>query len=435
MHSILLYCYSLLFGSAALLLRLLAPLHPRLKAQVTARDRVAQLAPRIALERARYRHCAVFFCSSAGEFEQAKPLINKLTAMGSVYVQVIFFSQSGLTFAKARGETVPCCLSPITDSATAWGWLFSALRPTFTCVVRHELWPGFLSAAQRFGRLYLIDASCGQGERHAARKRWLRAYLLQMFHAIYTVGSDDIAFFRDTYGVAAERLVCTGDTKYDRVLERAGERVTQVTQLRDLFDRWAPSRTSKRMILGSAYREEVSLWLAALASRSVTQPQWQVVLAPHHLDPEFLDWCQKSCESGGLTVIRQSLIELEQPPTPGGAAVILIDCMGILSEVYGTGSAALVGGALHHQVHNVLEPACHGLALAFGPAYKNSHEAIHLVELGLAKVIASTADFAAWWRSLDDHNEAMAGNVKKAVTNLAGASNRIMTAWQAHLGS
>jgi len=73
--------------------------------------------------------------------------------------------------------------------------------------------------------------------------------------------------------------------------------------------------------------------------------------------------------------------------------------------------------------------------LAFGPAYKNSHEAIHLVELGLAKVIASTADFAAWWRSLDDHNGAMAGNVKTAVTNLAGASNRIMTAWQAHLGS
>jgi len=256
-----------------------------------------------------------------------------------------------------------------------------------------------------------------------------------MFHAVYTVSSDDIAFFHGTYGVAAERLICTGDTKYDRVLERAGERVAQVEQLRDLFDRWTPSRTSNRMILGSAYREEVSLWLAALASRSATQPHWQVLIAPHHLDPEFLDWCQQTCESRGLTVMRKSQLSLEQGPNQDGAAVVLIDSLGILSEAYGTATAALVGGALHHQVHNVLEPACHGLALAFGPAYKNSHEAVHLVELGLAKVVASTVDFAAWWCRLDDHSEAMAGEVKTAVTNLAGASDRIMTAWQTHLGS
>ena len=435
MHSLLLQTYALLFTLVAMMLRLLAPLNRRLAAQLKARSGVAQLAPRLALERARFRHCVVFFCSSAGEFEQAKPLIARLTASGSVFVHVIFFSQSGLAFAQARNETVSSCLSPLTDTVSDWGWLFSALRPTITCVVRHELWPGFLTAARRFGQLYLIDASCSQGERQGAQKRRLRSYLLRMFDGIYTVSPNDSAYFHCTYGIAAERLSCVGDSKYDRVLERAKERTGQIADYRALLALWSPKPEVKRLVLGSAYAEEVSLWLAARALRQAEDPLWQIVIAPHHLRPEFLDDIEHSCQKQGLSTVRMSAIQRGLTPGPQGAMVVFIDSMGILSEVYGTATAALVGGALHHQVHNVLEPACHGLALAFGPAYKNSQEAIHLVDQGLATVVATAADLAAWWRQLDNESQTMTRNVQSAVAGLAGASDRIMTTWRAHLGS
>jgi len=113
MHSILLYIYSLLFSSVALLLRILAPLHPRLKAQLAARGCVAQLAPSIAIERARFRHCAVFFCSSAGEFEQAKPLISRLTAMARFMFRLSFFLSPDWPLPKRVVRRYPVALVPL----------------------------------------------------------------------------------------------------------------------------------------------------------------------------------------------------------------------------------------------------------------------------------------------------------------------------------
>lgn len=51
---------------------------------------------------------------------------------------------------------------------------------------------------------------------------------------------------------------------------------------------------------------------------------------------------------------------------------MVIDRVGFLSELYGACHLAFVGGALHHKVHNVLEPLCYGLPIAFGPRYHTS---------------------------------------------------------------
>ena len=60
--------------------------------------------------------------------------------------------------------------------------------------------------------------------------------------------------------------------------------------------------------------------------------------------------------------------------------------MGQLSEFYGICHLAVVGGANHYQVHNVLEPAlmvCHNI----WTKHKNSHEAMDLVRKGLVTPI------------------------------------------------
>ena len=110
--------------------------------------------------------------------------------------------------------------------------------------------------------------------------------------------------------------------------------------------------------------------------------------------------------------------------------MIVIDSIGILAEIYGTAQAAFVGGALHHQVHNVLEPASHGLALAYGPFYKNSQEAIHLVQSGLAVVIKDPSQFVTWWRQLDHDAAALRQRMLAATAELTGASDRIFATWR-----
>ena len=80
---------------------------------------------------------------------------------------------------------------------------------------------------------------------------------------------------------------------------------------------------------------------------------------------------------------------------------------------------------MHHRVHNVLEAAVRGLYLSFGPRYHTSAEAVHLVELGLAKVCESCEELQTWWQklpvSITGENEELAAEVER----LSGASASI----------
>ncbi len=429
LRSLALLGYSLLFACLKPALRIVAALSPRLRGQLAARPSVPELATALARARAPFQRAVVFFCSSAGEFEQARPLIERLRAERSVYVQVIFFSQSGLDFLKARGDDVPACLSPATDSVWQWGWLLSALRPNIVAIVRHEIWPGFLAVAQSFARVDLIDASRSLGEGSTYWKRWARSHLLKQFSNIYAVSDDDVAFFRKAYGLKRPRLVAVGDTKYDRARERAVAKAADIavikTRLEHMMPRGAKPKPALRLVIGSAYSQEIELLAAAQAEDASELAKWQIVLAPHHVTPEMLNLAKDRLARAGLAVGRFS------QNSPG--QVVLLDSMGVLAEVYGTADAALVGGALHRQVHNVLEPACHGLALAYGPFYKNSQEAIHLVQAGLAQVITQPGEFLDWLRTISTGASRQRQEMVAAVTKLAGASDRIMADWRGAL--
>ncbi len=54
----------------------------------------------------------VFFCSSAGEFEQARPIIDRLSGRFDLEPIILFLSRSGLEYIKARGENLRAALAP-----------------------------------------------------------------------------------------------------------------------------------------------------------------------------------------------------------------------------------------------------------------------------------------------------------------------------------
>ena len=425
--SFFLILYSWIFNIVARLLKLGAIFSPKLRSQLNCRSSVKDIGVSLARERAKYRHCALFFCSSAGEFEQAKPLIQRLQAIKTVYVQVIFFSKSGIDFVRARGETVASCLAPISDSVWQWGWLFSALLPDFTCIVRHELWPGFITTARQFGKLYLIDASRSISEQKSKSRRMVRRILLRQFDRIYTVSDDDKKFFNEFYRLPEDQLLVTSDTKYDRVSERARSKPELIRQFRETFDQTFLPQSSKRLVIGSAYHQELELMLQVLEKHPSLAHQWQVVIVPHVLRESDLNWMKQRIGQCGFICRKYSELNTEGLSK---TQFIIVDVMGILAEIYGTAEAAFVGGALHNQVHNVLEPASHGLAIAFGPFYKNSQEAIHLVNNGLAMVVRNTEEFSSWLQHLSNQSSSIRHNMLEAMASLIGASDRVLATWR-----
>jgi 3-deoxy-D-manno-octulosonic-acid transferase len=412
-RSLIVCLYSLLWYVLAPLIKALTltptKLGRGLAGQLQQRFNARTTALSLVSQRSVAKRAVHFFCSSAGEFEQAKPLIDRLQAQPDMFVHVTFFSKSGFDYANVRGERISYALSPLRDSVWDWGAIYSALRPEATIVVRHELWPALLETASQFGAVYLIDASQSLGERDSGLKRLVRGSLLDFFNKIFCVTDADRDFFVATYDLPPERLVVTGDTKYDRVVERA--------QLMATVPR---SSTKRRLIAGSAHRADVDALITAWKSLGDAAAHWQVVMAPHHLDAANLGAIAALWQGAGTTPSRVTALD-----DAGDAPVVIVERMGMLAELYACGELAFVGGAMHHQVHNVLEPASHGLAIAFGPFYKNSQEAVRLADAGLATVCRSSGDLAQWWQR-HDLSAAPREPMLAAVRSLAGGTERIL---------
>ena len=190
----------------------------RARHQMSQRGQTRDISMRLARLRQKYDDCIVFYCSSAGEYEQAKPLIDRISVNSRVLCHVFFFSMSGADFIKSRGDDVSWSLSPV-DDAREWGSLFAALRPSKTFIVRHEIWPSFLWTASQWSQIIVINAVIpSMFGRQAKWKETLnlaiKTWLLRFVDRICVVSRSDQDFFERWLRTPSDKISVTGDTKY-----------------------------------------------------------------------------------------------------------------------------------------------------------------------------------------------------------------------------
>ena len=383
-RTIIVFVYSLLMTVAIPLLKALSLCSPRLKHQLKDRPQLLELGRRIGKIRAGKKNALMILASSAGEFEQARPIIDRLTKDGDTFVHVVFWSQSGANYARKRGETISWCLAPF-DTTWQWGLLFSAVSPTATIVIRHELWPGFLETAKAWGPCYLVNA-VADTTAPKRFKRWAKRFTLSFFNRIFTVSEQDATNIRSLYGIAKEVVVATGDTKYDRALERAASNETSATEYRKTLADNFPGRDF--VVIGSAYQPD---WNLCFANADLIHSRHFIpLIVPHDVDSDNIAAAIADAKNAGLTPVRWTQMQQATPETN----VIIVDVLGCLAELYSCSRAAYVGGGQHRKVHNVLEPAAYNLPIAHGPKFHNSSEAIMMQDLNT--IVSSAAEFSEW---------------------------------------
>jgi 3-deoxy-D-manno-octulosonic-acid transferase len=368
----------------------------------------------------------VFFCSSAGEYEQAKPLMDRLQKQGDTYVFLILVSYSGKRFALAQQESTPFIMAPW-DRPSAWQKLFRVLRPDAFVVVRYELWPGFLVTARAHAPVYLIDAVQSPGLMKPGLSRNLRAGLVKLCREVFVVGAEDQAFYANLLQRPAASIPQVGDTKYDRVLERLEQREEKRRQLREQLQAFL--NDGPLIILGSAWPQDLDALLEIYPELQSRYPQAKLIVAPHDISTAMVGKMQERLEALNLRVCRAQAAGLAA--AGAGDNVLLVDMIGVLPELYALADIAWVGGALHHRVHNVLEPACQGLFVCFGPLYHTSQEARQLVAEGLVTVITSGRDFLEWVQGLRWEGHPPHRRLYEAIIRHRGATERILKAIQA----
>ncbi len=404
----------------------------RVKEQVDARPVVRDLTILLAAERRRFGDCVVFFCSSAGEYEQAKPVIDRLVVGGDTFCHVFFFSVSGSKFLRARKDPVSWSMSP-PDDAFLWGSLFAALRPSKTFVVRHELWPAFLWSAAQWGKVLIINAVVPslwgrQGKWQEKINLGIKSWLFTFADLVCVVAQSDQDFFERWLRIPASKILISGDTKFDRVIERSRQKRLTVADQRELFrTRWRPAGCDLLLIGGSVHLPDIELMAGALSHKDLARVK--ILLVPHDISSgnvarifERIRQLNFSCEL--LSEIENAEFEF----TGEHPRVIIADEMGRLSELYGVADFAWVGGAVHGKIHNVLEPSAWGLPVSSGTNFQNSQEAVALHKAGLLFTAPDAQTLKTHWAGLLGDVAARGENTRLFAESLAGATTRVIDA-------
>jgi 3-deoxy-D-manno-octulosonic-acid transferase len=326
--------------------------------------------------------------ASMGEYEQARPLLQEIGQRFPTAVRVLtFFSPSA--YANINRANIPAeAVSYLPfDSARNARRFLRLVNPNAALVIRHDFWPNHLWEAKRRGAaLVLADASVSANARSWRHKPLVRNFnraVLETFDAICAVSAGASQSLKELLRYP-ERLVVTGDTRYDQVLFRTQSKKIETV----LPEKWRDN--SMLFVAGSTWPSDEEVLLPAFAAARNQLPELRMILVPHEPTPEHLAQLEKQLAEYELAGVRLSQISSSSESSPPlSPSVLLVDRIGILAILYSAGQVAFVGGSFGPGVHSVLEAAVHGVPVLVGPRFRNSPEAIELASKNLLTPVAN----------------------------------------------
>ncbi|MBC8366988.1 hypothetical protein H8E52_06225 [bacterium] len=404
--------YRLLAPLAAALLPLFARFSPKLAATLAWRKEspgASNVAPGASPR-------ILVHVSSAGELEQARPLLWELCARHPEAALLVTLSSAS---ARKAAKDLPDAHRAIpmpADTPRAMARLLDDFTPDHILVIKWDLWPSLMGEARRRKiPVFLLGAVLSA---ESGRSRWPGRLLARPLHGLLSgigaASKGDAESFR-RLGVAEDRLAITGDTRFDRVIQRRQENRPHLLS-RSIHPKEAC------LVVGSSWPAEETLIWEAYPQILAEQPKARLLLAPH--EPSENNLCRLEAEAARRGLSSARLSTLDHFPE---ACVVLADVLGQLAELYRLGSLAFVGGGFGDGVHSVLEAAAHGLPVIMGPRIERAAEAAELVEAGAGWVIRDSRELLELWRSHMNDVAAAHENAARArlfVDSGAGAAQR-----------
>jgi 3-deoxy-D-manno-octulosonic-acid transferase len=300
--------------------------------------------------------------------------------------------------------------------------LLASLEPDLLVFAKLDVWPELSTRAATTGaQVAIVAATVSPG---SARLRWPARWLLEAGYRAITAAaaiSPEDADRLTRLGVPAERIQVLGDPRFDSVAER----VRAVDQDEPLlsFGRGAPT-----MVAGSTWPADEAVLLSAFARLHRSRPGARLILVPHEPTPARLEALDRRAASLGLPIPVR--LGDGRKPVP----LLVVDRMGLLATLYGSGTMAYVGGGFGAAgLHSVLEPAAWGIPVTFGPRWRNSRDAALLLEAGAAAALprswigrASVALQRQWeqWIVNEEGRRAQGQRAREVVERGLGASAR-----------
>ena len=372
-----------------------------------------------------------FHAASVGEFEQARPMIERLKREHpEKKIVVTFFSPSGYEMRKNYNLADGVFYLPLATGRNAKRFI-EALRPSMAIFVKYEFWPAYLKELKKRDiPTYCISAIFRPKQRFFRWYGWPSRKLLKCFTHIYVQDERSEKLLKD-HGISSCSVA--GDTRFDRVahnsqftihnsLPTRGTIISQFTKELGLIERFVEG-CERVVVAGSTWPEDEKLLEAYMKrteySVQSTDQVTKLILVPHEIDEAHLHFIFNLFKGCCVRYTRATETALLH------ANVLIIDTMGLLSTIYRYGHAAYVGGGFGEGIHNTIEPAAFGRPVVFGPNYHHFREAQGLIDAGAGKSVKDYRELAAALdEALDNHQE-MGDKAYQYVASEIGATDRI----------
>ena len=336
-----------------------------------------------------------FHAASLGEFEQGRPLMERLRQEHPEYKILLTF-----------------CYLPL-DTITNARRFLRTIRPVMAFFIKYEFWYNYLHILKhRHVPVYSVSSIFRPEQ--VFFKWYGRQYgrVLNCFTHFFVQNEISKDLLEKIH---IKDVTVVGDTRFDRVLQ-----IKEAAKYLPIVETF--KQDAQVFVAGSSWPPDEEIFIPYF----MKHPKWKMIIAPHVIGEDHLRQIEKLLE--GRKVIRYTKAENSQL---SDADVLIIDCFGLLSSIYHYGEIAYVGGGFGVGIHNVLEAAVWDVPVFFGPNNQRFQEAQGLKAAG-GGFDFETAE--AFERQMDiflkDAEKLRVAGEKAGlfVQGLAGATEKVLSA-------
>jgi 3-deoxy-D-manno-octulosonic-acid transferase len=302
-----------------------------------------------------------FHVSSLGEFEQGRPVMEKLKKENpEIKILLTFFSPSGYEVRKNYSNADIVCYMP-TDTAKNAKKFLSLVNIEKAIFVKYEFWGNFLNELKKRDiPTYLISAIFRKEQTFFKIYGGFYRNMLKCFNHLFVQDNNSYKLLKS---IDIYKVTVAGDTRFDRV-----NYIAQQSKNLPLIEKFIDGKNV--IVAGSTWTTDEDLLIKYFNEHK----NIKLIIAPHEIHESHIAEIRNKLKCLPYSQLTEN--------NAANVDCILIDCFGILSSVYRYADIAYIGGGFGAGIHNTLEAAVYGIPIVWGPNYMRFREARELIDCG-----------------------------------------------------
>jgi 3-deoxy-D-manno-octulosonic-acid transferase len=298
-------------------------------------------------------------------------------------ILLTFFSPSGYLNVKPNNIRIKKHYIPLDTISNAKEFI-KVTHPCIAIFAKYDFWFNHLTELQKSAIPIIVFSSNLHQKQLYFKAGWQwQKKILQGISRILVLNNAIEDFLKTE---KFQNVLTCGDTRFDEV---GIEKKLSLS----LISNYINKRTC--IVVGSSWEAEEKI----LMKTHLKLKNFAIIIAPHDVSEKRINSIEKHFKN---KTIRFSQLNNDNANT---SKILLIDSIGVLSEIYHYSDIAFIGGGFKGKLHNILEPAATNNVVLFGNKYAKYEEAIELIKIKGAFKINNDLDFIETLKRLENEQE------------------------------